>query len=109
MPKHANTRQTPPEFEAISADEQERFVSILSFWHKIEFFIPFDLEQRIAEADEHKLRRLDRGGPHGRSSKLWQIDVQEDEEVKFFRLYLGVFDKSEIAKVCNRVMGTVPR
>jgi hypothetical protein len=31
--------------------------------------------------------------------------MQEDEEVKQFRLYLGVFDKSEITKVCHRVLG----
>ncbi len=91
--------------ETISTDEQERFVSILSFWHKIEFFMPFDLEQRIAEADEHKIRYLHREGPEGHSSTLWQVTVQDDEEVKRFNLYLGVFEKSEITKVCNRVMG----
>jgi hypothetical protein len=35
--------------EPIAADEQERFLSILSFWHKVEFFIPFDLTGRISE------------------------------------------------------------
>ena len=88
--------------EAISTDELERFVSILSFWHKIEFFIPFDLEQRIADTDEHKIRYLHRGDSDGASSTLWQVEVQEDEEVKSFRLYLGVFDKSEITRLCNR-------
>jgi hypothetical protein len=91
--------------ETISTDEREWLVSILSFWHKIEFFIPFDLEQRIAEADEHKIRYLHRGGPDEGFSTLWQVAVQDDEEVKYFNLYLGVFDKSEITNVCNRVMG----
>ncbi len=104
--KNTDARQTPFVGETISNDEQERFVSILSFWHKIEFFIPFDLEQRIAEADEYKIRRLYRGGPDEGSSTLWQVPIQEDEEVKRFNLYLCVFDKSEITKVCNRVLGS---
>lgn len=100
-----DAQQTPFVVETISTDERERFVSILSFWHKLEFFIPFDLEQRIADADEHKIRYLHRGGPDGRPSTLWQVEVQEDEEVKSYHLYLGVFDKSEITKICNRVLG----
>jgi hypothetical protein len=80
---HVNARQTEPRTEAISAEEQERFVSILSFWRKIEFFIPLDLDQQIAEADEHKIRYLylqdlDRGSsplvggsPSGRRSETF--------------------------------------
>jgi uncharacterized small protein (DUF1192 family) len=103
--KHTNTRQTSFVVETISAEEQERFVSILSFWHKIEFFIPFDLDQRIAEADEHKIRYLHRQDLHRDSSTLWEVAVQEDEEVKLFRLYLGIFDKSEITNVCDQILG----
>jgi hypothetical protein len=102
---HTNTRQTSFAVETISTDEQERFVSILSFWHKIEFFIPFDLDQRIAEADEHKIRYLHRQDLNRGSLTLWEVAVQEDEEVKLFRLYLGVFDKSEITNVCDQILG----
>ncbi len=56
----AKTKQPASAMEAISAEERERFESILNFWHKIEFFIPFDLDQRIAEQDEHKVRFLHR-------------------------------------------------
>ena len=89
------------ETELISADEQERFLSILNFWHKIEFFIPFDLDGRIAESGEDKIRYLPRQNQDRGSSTLWQVEVQEDEEVKRFHVYLCIFDKSEIARVCD--------
>ena len=96
---------TPSAVEPISADEQERFVSILNFWHKIEFFVPFDLDQRIAESDERKFRYLQRQDA-ARGPSLWQIEIPEDEEVKRFHLYLVVFDKAEITRACNRILGT---
>jgi hypothetical protein len=39
--------------------EMSRVLDILSFWHKIEFFIPFDLDVRLREREGHKgfLRR----------------------------------------------------
>ncbi len=101
----AQYRQTPSAEQAISAGDQERFLSILRFWHKIEFFIPFDLDQRIVEADEHNIRYLHEQDLDRASSALWRAQVKEDEEVKRFNLYIGVFDKAEITKVSNRVLG----
>src|SRR4051794_15546936 len=101
----AKTRQPASAVQVISAAERERFVSILDFWHKIEFFIPFDLDQRIAEEDEHKIRFLHRRDLDNGSAELWHAAVEDGEEIKMFVLYLGVFDKSEITRVCDRVLG----
>src|SRR5436305_14675957 len=102
--EQAKTRQPAPAVQMISAEERERLASILGFWHKIEFFIPFDLDQRIAEEDEHKVRFLHRRDLSDGSAELWHAAVEEDEEIRKFVLYLGVFDKSEITRVCDRVL-----
>src|SRR4051794_27991995 len=93
--KNAKTRQPVSAVQAVSLEERERFISILDFWHKVEFFIPFDLDQRIEGEDEHKVRLLHRRDLDGDSAELWRAAVEEDEEIKSFVLYLGVFDKSE--------------
>src|SRR4051812_32986846 len=101
----AKINQPAPAVQMISAEERERFGSILAFWHKVEFFIPFDLDQRIAEEDEHKVRFLHRRDLSNGSAELWHAAVEDGEEIKMFVLYLGVFDKSEITRVCDRVLG----
>ncbi len=103
--RSVDAHQTQPTVESISVEERERFISILSFWHKLEFFIPFDLDQRIAEAGEGKIRCLQKQDPNHNPLSLWQVEVEEDKRVRRFKLYLCVFDKSEITKICNRLLG----
>lgn len=64
----------------------------LSFWHKLEFFIPFNLKDRAQEQDYRK--------------KFWRSyhDISpiifatppDGMEVAGYTLFVGVFDKSEI-------------
>ena len=42
----------------LSDDEQNRLLDILSYWHKLEFFIPFDLDKPVAEAEQGRIREL---------------------------------------------------
>lgn len=58
--KKTNPGHIASAVQRISVEERERFSSILSFWHKLEFFIPFDLDQRIAEEDKYKVLFLHR-------------------------------------------------
>lgn len=51
-------RQNARATETVSAEEQKTLLAILNFWHKLEFFIPFDLDQRIDEAGEGRIRCL---------------------------------------------------
>ena len=103
--QNTNLRPPLPPTDSVSGDEQQRLLSILNFWHKIEFFIPFDLDGRISEAGEDKILYLQRPELERASSPLWQFEPPEDEEVQGFRLYLGIFDKSEITRTCNRILG----
>lgn len=87
---------------------QQRLLDILDYWHKIEFFIPFDLSQVTDIEDAWKLRWI-------RSEHLAQwpaafsqpFDIPAHLQVSGFRLYLGLFDRSEIAAICKRVLPAV--
>ncbi|MGJ8628664.1 MAG: DEAD/DEAH box helicase [Sulfitobacter sp.] len=73
----------------------QRLLDILSFWHKVEFFIPFDLDNRAVEqTNQKKLWRA-----YGQTSELKCDDVPKGFEVSRYKLYLGAFDKSVIKDV----------
>ncbi len=80
---------------------------VLGFWHKIEFFIPFDLQRQVLEAKDaewsvrlfsiDQLARLT-------TQELWSAPVPEGRRLSGFDVYLGVFDKAELAEVTRRVV-----
>lgn len=84
---------------------QQRLIDILDYWHKIEFFIPFDLDQVTDVEDEWKLRWIKPQQLAAWSSTSFpRFDIPADRRITGFRLYLGVFDRSEIATVCKHVL-----
>jgi hypothetical protein len=70
---------------------------ILDFWHKVEFFIPFDLKQVRDQIDEKDLKWLTPDDLCAGAPSPWQVVVPEDRELTGFRLYLGVFETQGIA------------
>ena len=86
--------------------EQQRLLAILEYWHKIEFFIPFDLNQITDVEDPSTVRLL----PREQLAQLppqfaTQWPVPSDREIDGFSLFLGVFDKAEISKACPPASG----
>jgi len=80
---------------------QQRILDILEYWHKIEFFIPFDLSQVTDTQDDWKLRWLSRGELQDLSPDYFsQLNVPEERRITGFRLFVGVFDKAEILRSC---------
>ncbi|MEC5163445.1 MULTISPECIES: DEAD/DEAH box helicase [unclassified Janthinobacterium] len=78
--------------------EQQRLLDILEYWHKIEFFVPFDLAQVSDTQDDWKLRWLARADLASQPAGfLSQMSVPPDLRINGFKLFLGVFDKAEIA------------
>lgn len=79
---------------------------ILHFWHKVEFFIPFDLQRQVLEAEDaewavnswsiESLRRADRS--------LWSPPVPSECRLTGFDVYLVIFDKSLLAEITQRVL-----
>ena len=78
--------------------EIDRVLDILSFWHKIEFFIPFDLDDRIRERDDRKSFWRRQGDP----ADIVFADPPEGKVVSGYTLYLGVFDKSDVQDIVRR-------
>ena len=86
--------------------EQQRLLAILEYWHKIEFFIPFDLNQITDVEDPSTVLLLQR-------AQLAQLPLQfatqwqvpSDREIDGFSLFLGVFDKAEINQACPPANG----
>lgn len=81
--------------------------SILRFWHKIEFFIPFDLQRQVLEERDAELntrtfsrRQLDTADVRS----LWQVVAPPGRKVSSFDVYLGVFDKAELTEIAQRVV-----
>lgn len=91
----------------VQGSPQASHREILGFWHKIEFFIPYDLQRQVLEAkgaewsvrlfSKNQLRQLT-------TQELWSAPVPEGRRLSGFDVYLGVFDKAELAEVTRRVV-----
>ena len=80
---------------------------ILSFWHKIEFFIPYDLQRQVlgAKDAEWSVRLFSADQLAKLSTQaLWSAPVPEGRRLCGFDVYLGVFDKAELADVTRRIV-----
>lgn len=71
------------------ANSDQHLIDKLSFWHKLEFFIPYDLDGRAQERENQK--KLWRA--YGDTTELRFSDVPRGFEVARYTLFLGVFDK----------------
>lgn len=80
---------------------------VLSYWHKIEFFIPYDLQGLVMDAKdgewsvrpvyEHELATLT-------PQSLWSPPVPAGRKLSGFEVYFGAFDKTELADITQRVV-----
>ncbi len=65
--------------------EVDRVLDILSFWHKIEFFIPFDLDDRLRDRDDRKSFWRKQGD----CTDIIFADLPGEKVVSGYTLYLG--------------------
>ncbi|WP_019561985.1 DEAD/DEAH box helicase [Caldimonas manganoxidans] len=80
----------------------------LRFWHQIEFFIPFDLQQVLDVPDaEWSVRCLSRADLRGHRD-LWRIPLPSGLRLMGFDLYLGLFDKSRLAETTRAALRKAP-
>lgn len=81
------------------ADERGRVVAALNFWHKIEFFIPFDLESRLTGSGSGPAAlRVFHPSLIQPPPELWNVKPPKGKELGGFFLYLACFDKREISR-----------
>ncbi|HEX8048658.1 MAG TPA: hypothetical protein VF537_22755, partial [Rhizobium sp.] len=79
--------------------ERERLLAVLNFWHKIEFFIPYDLSGRIVAGEGRSVFWLHANTLEDDSAALSRPSIPEEKQITGFTLFLGVFSKSEIADI----------
>lgn len=79
--------------------ERERLLAILDFWHKIEFFIPYDLSSRIVSGEGRAVFWLHAKTLGDDGAALSRPAIPEEKQITGFTLFLGVFNKSEIADI----------
>ncbi|MDE1150038.1 MAG: AAA domain-containing protein [Azospirillaceae bacterium] len=86
------------------SEDTNRLLDILRFWHKAEFFIPFDLDDRLREKDGRKsLWRA-----KGETTPVTFANPPANKVVAGYTLYLGVFDKSEAPAIVSRALPAGP-
>lgn len=88
---------------------------ILDFWHKVEFFIPYDLEKQILDHEDKDwaVRRITAKHlasiqPQS-SGDLWKVPrVPAGKRLSGFELYLGIFDKELLSRLVRTILPNQP-
>ncbi|USX26472.1 AAA domain-containing protein [Oxalobacteraceae bacterium OTU3CINTB1] len=89
----------------MTQSSRQKLIDILDYWHTIEFFVPFDLDQVTDVEDKSRLRFI---RPEQLASLppdyFARFEAPPTMRVTGFQLYLGLFDRAEIATVCKRAL-----
>ena len=88
--------------------QAQTLLDVLDFWHKVEFFIPFDLKQISDQIDEKDLKWLKPDDLRPSAPSPWQVVVPDDRELTGFKLYLGIFDMQVIADFASDLSAEGP-
>lgn len=90
---------------SLTGQDKERLLAILNSWHKIEFFIPFDLEGSVVK-DTHSYKQVHwilRGALHDESGMFPFPDCTAGKAPRY-DLFLGVFDKNELSLISDKIL-----
>lgn len=78
---------------------------ILRFWHQVEFFIPFDLEQVVQAHDaDWAVQRCPQAALQRGDRLLWRPSLPPGRALTGFDVYIGVFDKSLLVEVTRQAL-----
>jgi hypothetical protein len=69
--------------------EQERILEILDYWHKIEFFVPFDLEKMIDDSLGWQVIWLHKDDLKNEASAFWSHRIPGDHVLNRVCTLLG--------------------
>ncbi len=88
----------------------DQHLKALEFWHRVEFFVPFDLQKLILDSDDSNwsTRQLTETDLSKITvDELWSVLAPDGYELNGFELYLGVFDKAELTTIVKGVVNEV--
>ncbi len=86
----------------MKSEQTSRLQAILEFWHRIEFFIPFDLSAHAEEQEDRASFWLHADNLQDDLTQARRPIIPKDKEIASIRMYFGVFDKSEIVESVRR-------
>lgn len=78
------------------------FQEILEFWHKLEFFIPFDLDNRTEKSDWKKIFWLDRENLDATLAEIATFRPPAGKIISRRHLFVGVFEFAELDVVAQK-------
>ena len=87
------------ETEAISA----KFADILQFWHRLEFFNPFDLEKRVEPSDRKHIIWLREDDLQECLTELAAYTPPQGKRITSAYLFAGVFSMDELDRFANEL------
>lgn len=104
-----------PQDPASNSSIIQKSRKILDFWHKVEFFIPYDLEKQILDHEDKDwaVRRITAKHlaslqPQS-SGDLWNVPrVPTGKRLWGFELYLGIFDKELLSRLVRASLRNQP-
>lgn len=83
-------------------------LNILDFWHKCEFFLPYDLQRNVLDVKQEERwppKSLSLADLSQDNSSLWNFTPPIDKEIVGFDLYIGIFDTAEITARVEKILG----
>ena len=84
----------------MTQSSRQKLIDILDYWHTIEFFVPFDLDQVTDVEDKSRLRFIRPDQLASLAPDYFaRFEAPPTTRVTGFQLYLGLFDRAEIATV----------
>lgn len=90
----------------LSAKEQQRLTDILNYWHKIEFFTPFDLSSHLTRDHRRSFLPIPTGqAEETEVAGLLPARPPKDRVHTGYRLFMSCFPSSAIAEVCEKALG----
>lgn len=81
-------------------------LNILDFWHKIEFFLPFDLQKELIDNEDiRKICYSEEQLSQISTEELWKIsNLDPHEEPSSYTLFLGIYDKNDLDYELARIL-----
>jgi hypothetical protein len=90
----------------LSIPDRTRISEILDYWHKIEFFTPFDLDARLNECDNWQYQWINVQDLKKDPFAIRQPTIPDDTKVlSSYDLFIGIFKKSEATNICDQFLG----
>ncbi|MFT3691353.1 DEAD/DEAH box helicase [Paenirhodobacter sp.] len=93
---------------SIANHKTDDLLEILRFWHRLEFFTPFDLSNRTEPSEKKKVLWLDGDNLDGQLAELLSFRPPDGMRISSAHLFAGVFPMSDLKKFAREIMPEAP-